>query len=174
MFNLLNKSVKTINNGISTLISNMTSESNYKTDIDLVLFANLNLNLLKLNDIKEIENNSSDCEFYFKDYNVLYIIYSKCYLNIYYLDDDLEFPCFFNQKFNFPLEKIGSVYISFNSICSDKMPLIGLVTNKDFNIDAFENNNYNNKTDNRDYHNNKGNKNPHLINNLRIHPIQGI
>ena len=133
MFNLLNKSVKTINNGISTFISNMTSESNYKTEIDFVKFGNLNLNLLKLNDLKEIENNNSDYEFYFKEYNVLYLVYSKCYLNIYYLNDDLEFLCFFNQKFNFTIDKVGSILTSMNIFCSEKVPLIGIITNKEPN-----------------------------------------
>jgi len=132
MFNLLNKSVKTINNGISTFISNITSESNYKTEIDFVKFGNLNLNLLKLSNLKEIEN-SIDSDFYFKDFNVLYVVYSKYYLNIYYLNDDLDFLCFFNQKFNYPIEKVGSVLTSTNIFCSDKVPLIGIITNKEPN-----------------------------------------
>jgi len=130
MFNLLNKSVKTINNGISTLISNMTSESNYKTEIDFVKFGNLNLNLLKINSIKEVDNVNSDYDFYFKEYNVLYIIYSRYYLNIYYLNDELEYLCFFNQKFNDTIDKVGSIFTSLNIFCSDKLPLIGLITNK--------------------------------------------
>lgn len=135
MFNLLNKSVKTINNGITTFISNITTESNYKTEIDIVKFGTLNLNLLKINNLRELENNQSDNDFYFKEYNVLYIVYSKCYLNIYYLNDDLEFLCFFNQKFNFTIDKVGSILTSLNIFCSDKVPLIGLVTNKEPNSD---------------------------------------
>ena len=140
VMNILNKSVKTLNNGITTLISNITSETNYKTEIDFIKFETLNLNILKLTDIKELEN-YSDLEYYLKDIPVLYIIYSKCFLNIYYLNDELEFLCFFNQKFNFNIDKIGTIFSPFIKICPINSPLIGIISNKEpYFVDLNKNN----------------------------------
>ena len=97
MFNIINKSVKSLNSGISSIVSGITGENSYKTEVDFCKFDTINLNFLK-NSEKETHINSDQ---YYTEYNVFYLVYSKVHLNIYLITEDLELKCIFCQKMNF-------------------------------------------------------------------------
>jgi hypothetical protein len=130
MMNLINKSVKTLNSGISTFVNGITAENSYKTQIGFCKFDSLPLNFLRIPEKdKDFNFFSPENELYWKAYNVLYIVHSKVFLNIYYITDDLELKCIFTNKFNSHIDTVDSFSIGNNSVYLKEGPLIGLISN---------------------------------------------
>jgi hypothetical protein len=136
MLNLLGKSVKTLNSGITNLVSNITSENSYKTEIEFCKFDVLNLNLLKATekDTNTSVNNANhsfvnDSETNFKEFNVFYLVHSKVFLSIYWITDDLEIKCIFTNKFSFQINSVDSFFLPLTATYTKELPIIGLISN---------------------------------------------
>lgn len=130
MLNLLNKSVKTINSGLSTIVNGITSENAYKTEIDFCKFSTLQLNYMK-NFEKTTEN---DNYFDFQnnlqnEFNVLFIIHSKCILNLYLINDDLSIKCFFSNKFPHPINIVEPLLLNSDKTYAKELPICTLISN---------------------------------------------
>lgn len=128
MLNIINKSVKTINSGISTLVNGITSEKTFDTEIDFCKFETLPLEHLKVSE-KETENRNQYDYQNLKEFNVLYIVHSKMNLNIYHITDDLEIKCFMSLKFNFPVCSVNSFKLQLNTSYSKELPIIAIISN---------------------------------------------
>jgi hypothetical protein len=120
--------VKTINTGIATIMNGISSENNYKTEIDFCKFDVLNLNMLKLENEKETTNLSENDQS-FKDFTVLFIIHSKIYLNIYYINEDLEVKCIFFNKFTFHMNSVDAFYLPSNKTYFKELPIVAMISN---------------------------------------------
>jgi hypothetical protein len=127
MLNIINKSVKTLNSGINTLVNGITSEKTFNTEIDFCKFETLPLELLKLSEKETESSNHNDQNL--KESNVLYIVHSKSNLNIYHITDDLEMKCFMSLKFNFPICSVNSFKLQLNTTYSKELPIIAIISN---------------------------------------------
>ena len=143
MFNIIKKSVKTINSGISSIVTGITGENSYKTEVDFCKFDKLNLNFLgyfekekdTLSYYANTSGNSHDIE-----NKVFYVVYSKAYLNIYLITEELELKCFFCQKMNFFINSVDSLLLPINTTYTKELPIIAIVCN-DVNTNKNSGNN---------------------------------
>lgn len=138
MISLLNKSVKNISSGLTHLVTNLTSE-NIKHSIDLCTIESMNLNFLKCEKIEEMERIKTS-----KETQVIIVLHSNFYLNLYYLEDCLDIKCFFTNKFLFPINLVEKFCLGLNKTYSKDLPLVALISNNIFknNQIQFSKNDY--------------------------------
>ena len=138
MITLFNNSVKNITSGITSLVTNLTSE-NSQYNIDLCVIEQINLNFLKCDNVEEIEKMNKS-----KETLVIIVLHSNFYLNLYHLEENLELKCFFSNKFLFPISLIEVFSLGMNKTYSKDLPLLALISNKIFknNQVQFSTNDY--------------------------------
>jgi hypothetical protein len=123
MITLLNKSVKNISSSITNLVSNFTCDHE-KYNIDLCTIDTMNLSYLKCDKIEEMEKISSS-----KENQVLILLHSNFFLNLYFFDEFLELRCFYSNKFLFPISNIEKFNLGVGKTYSKDLPLIALISN---------------------------------------------
>ena len=123
MFNLINKSVKNISLGISNLVTNLTSDCN-NFNIDLCSIESMNLNYFKCDKAEDFEKMST-----MKETQVLIVLHSNFFLNLYYFEEFLDLKCFFTNKFLFPITSVEKFSLGLNRTYTKDLPLIALISN---------------------------------------------
>jgi len=84
----------------------------------------MNLNFLKCDKIEEMERLKNS-----RETQVIVVLHSNFYLNLYYLEENLDMKCFFTNKFLFPINLVEKFCLGLNKTYSKDLPLIALISN---------------------------------------------
>lgn len=148
---IINKSVKTLNNGISSIVSGITAENTYKTEVDFCKFDSWsNLTNFNSQPAGQNQNNTQNTtqnnnqNLTIQNYpsmppenesniTVLYLVHSKFNLNVYYITDDFDLKCIHSSKLSFPINSVDTYSVSVNSKYAKEVPILALISNSGSN-----------------------------------------